>query len=268
MSSSGVQRSDRSRHLVVRLSGDDKLPESLLAKLRSEGVTSGWLRASGVLVDVELRTFDARAGSTGQLGPPRRLNGPVHVLSLEGAIGSTDGATTCSLRAVLAREGDAGLELLGGEIASARAPGLEVLVTAFDDLALVRSLDASGLLLLAEGQTAGAARTWSTAVAAGDDAEPPRPAPGASGMRMPQKPARQVIDFDAPMPDAGDEVEHFAFGRCEVIKSDGDRLHLRLQKDGRIKEIALDMLRVTPTETIPAEGDAPARRRFKLDRRM
>jgi predicted DNA-binding protein with PD1-like motif len=269
-----VQRSDRCRHLVVRLSAGDALPETLLEKLRDEGVASGWLRASGVLADVALRTVDARAG---RVGPARVLSGPVQALTVDGAIGTgDDGAVGCSLRAVVAREGDAGLELLGGEIQAARVLGLEVLVTALDDVELGRTLDASaGVYLL--GQAAVGAtrpRTWSTAVAASDDADPSRTGPGpqgtgaGSGTRMPQKPARHAVDLDSPMPEAVDLVEHFAFGPCEVVKSDGDRLHLRVQKDGRIKEIALEMLRVTPLDDAPAEGDAAPRRRFKLDRKM
>ena len=64
------------------------------------------------------------------------------------------------------------------------------------------------------------------------------------------------------MPEAGDVVEHFAFGQSEVIKSDGERLHLRIGKDGRVKEIALEMLKVSPLES-----NGP-QRRFKLDRKM
>ena len=37
------------------------------------------------------------------------------------------------------------------------------------------------------------------------------------------------------------------------MKSDGDRLHVRLGKDQRIKEIALEMLKVSP---LPAERGA------------
>jgi hypothetical protein len=48
------------------------------------------------------------------------------------------------------------------------------------------------------------------------------------------------------------------------VKSDGDRLHVRLGKDGRIKEIALEMLRVTPLA--PVEGAAG--KHYRLDRRM
>jgi hypothetical protein len=57
-------------------------------------------------------------------------------------------------------------------------------------------------------------------------------------------------------------VEHFAFGRCEVLKSDGDRLHLKVGKDSRIREIALEMLRVTPL------ADDGGQRTFRLDRRL
>jgi hypothetical protein len=71
------------------------------------------------------------------------------------------------------------------------------------------------------------------------------------------------LDLDTPSPEAGDFVEHFAFGPCEVLKSDGDRLHLRVRKDGRIREIALEMLRVS---RLP-DGEDP-KRRFKLERRM
>ncbi|MBX3223731.1 MAG: hypothetical protein KF795_24675 [Labilithrix sp.] len=74
----------------------------------------------------------------------------------------------------------------------------------------------------------------------------------------------KVEEEEQTYPDAGDVVEHFAFGRCEVVKSDGDRLHLRLGKDGRVKEIALEMLRVTPLP--PVEGATG--NHFKLDRKL
>ena len=49
---------------------------------------------------------------------------------------------------------------------------------------------------------------------------------------------------------------------AQVIKTDGERLHLRIPKDGRVREIALEMLRVIPLEP---EGGV---RRFKLERRI
>ena len=79
----------------------------------------------------------------------------------------------------------------------------------------------------------------------------------------PMKPAA-VEEEEQIYPDAGDVVEHFAFGRCEVLRSDGDRLHLKVGKDGRIREIALEMLKVTLLDEDP--NTRP--RHFKLDRRL
>lgn len=295
-----IHPSESARHLVLRASGGEVLPDALAAKLRDERVACGWLRASGVLMDVELRAFDAGLGT---LGTTRRVSGLVHVLALEGSIGLIDGAPSMSLRALLARETDRGLETLAGEIRHARTVALEVLVTALDDLALERSLDASaGVWLLgasAHGHAAGAvaalpdgpgagATAWSAALEESgrverEPARPPRAAPPAAGSSpsaaaaqasgrsweaaggapMPARPPRPEVDFDAPFPEPGDAVEHFAFGPCDVLKSDGDRLHLRVHKDGRIREIATEMLRVS---RMPDAEDG--KRRFKLERRL
>jgi hypothetical protein len=74
---------------------------------------------------------------------------------------------------------------------------------------------------------------------------------------------RRRPEVDAPVPEPGDAVDHFAFGPCDVLKSDGDRLHLKVHKDGRIREIALAMLSVS---RLPDAENG--RRRFKLERRM
>jgi predicted DNA-binding protein with PD1-like motif len=283
-----VHRSEKSRHLVLRASAGENIPDALATKLRDEQVACGWLRASGVLVDVELRAFDAELGT---LGSTRRIAGPVQVLALEGSIGLVDGEPSFSLRALLARETDHGLETLAGEIASARVVALEILVTAFDDLALERTLDEpAGVWLLGTRSSSSApARVmmktqpaappappiaWTSALEASERAverEPQRARPtatfssNASSAPIPQRPARPpaVETEDGPLPEPGDSVEHFAFGRADVVKSDGDRLHVKIHKDGRIKEIALEMLRVSRLED--AEG---GKRRFKLERRM
>jgi predicted DNA-binding protein with PD1-like motif len=288
-----VLASERSRHLVLRFSSGETLPDALVAKLHEEQVACGWLRASGVLADVELRAFDAQLGT---LGSTRRIPGPVQVLTLEGSIGMVDGEPSCGLRALLACEGERGLETFAGEIASARTVAVEALVTALDDVAMERALDRqAGVWLL--GSTAGAdaasssfdrpVRTasqvgraapapaappaaWSSALEASVPAAEARPrySPGGSpaatvSAPMPQRPARPLQDFDTPMPEPGDSVDHFAFGRADVLKSDGDRLHLKVHKDNRIREIALEMLKVT---RMPDSEEG--RRRFKLERRM
>ena len=275
-----VHPSTASRNLLLRASAGEVLPEALIERLSAEAVACGWLRASGVLHDVELRAFDAELGT---LGRPRRIAGPVQVLSLESSIALSDGEPHITLRALLARETDRGLETLAGEITSAKTVALEVFVTALDDVALGRALDpAAGVWLVGAGASSGAPRAaaapatpapaWSSALAASDRPEPEparKPAPPTSSpalpgaMPLPQRPVRKELDLDAPMPEAGDMVEHFAFGAGEVVKSDGDRLHLRVGKEGRIREIALEMLRVSRLDDTP-EG----KRRFRLERRM
>jgi hypothetical protein len=219
------------------------------------------------------------------LGRKRAIAGPVHALAIEGSVGLTDGEPSISLRAVLARESDRGLEALAGELTRAQTVALEVLVTVLDDVTLERALDErAGVWLLGESALAPAGEPprpspprapaapapWAVALEASERVEPARrtvtattPTGAGAGPAIPARPPKPGIDFDAVAPERGDIVEHFAFGRCEVVKSDGDRLHLRVQKDGRIREIALEMLRVTP---LPESEEGT--RRFKLERRL
>ncbi|HLW45878.1 MAG TPA: DUF296 domain-containing protein, partial [Acidimicrobiales bacterium] len=253
-----VHRAEKVRHLVMRASAGEVLPDGLLEALRREGVACGWLRASGVLTDVALRAYGSESVS---LGSPHLVVGPVQALTVEGFVGVADGSPSCSLRAVLARETDRGLETVAGEILSARTVALEMYVTAFDDLAVGRALDeAAGVWLMDATDAPGRAPSravsptgpgWSAALEASVDDRTPAPLPRAPSalqgpsVPMPVRPARPGgVDLDAPAPEPGDVVDHFAFGRCDVLKSDGDRLHLRIHKDGRIREIALEMLRV------------------------
>jgi predicted DNA-binding protein with PD1-like motif len=270
---------DRARHLVLRATEGDTIPGDLTRALGDQGVTSGWLRASGVLVEVELRLFDASIGGPAR---SRRIAGPVQALSIEGSIGIEGGEASIGLRAVLGRETDRGMDVLAGEIVSARVVALEAFVTAFEDLAIGRALDAQANVVLFGDAADAPSRpddehpravnappappsAWSDAIAASADKEPSRQAAsrGAVGGAIPPRPSRpQRAPDEGLMPEAGDIVEHFAFGRSEVVKSDGDRLHLRIGKDGRIKEIALEMLKVSPLEP-----DGP-QRRFRLERKM
>jgi hypothetical protein len=69
-------------------------------------------------------------------------------------------------------------------------------------------------------------------------------------------------DEEPQRPERGDLVRHFAFGLCEVLQDTGDRLKLRdLHGQGRIREIAVDMLEIAP----PVEQNG--KRVFKLSRK-
>jgi predicted DNA-binding protein with PD1-like motif len=269
-----LSSTEKSRHLVVRADAGERLPEVLLDACQDQVVLGGFLRAAGVVTDVEIRALGG-----GQSGGTRRIVGRVQLLSLEGSIGMLRGEVSIGMRALLARETERGIETIVGELIAAKIVALEGLITALDDVALSRALDAPSGAVMLEGSSAGAAPppaqpSAPAVVAAAPSAPaltPVEPAPAVvqrpsnppTTMPMPLRPVRaKTDDVDAIFPEAGDHVQHFAFGRCEVVKSDGDRLHLRVGKDGKIREIALEMLKV---QLIPSEGDT---RLFRLDRRL
>ena len=278
------------RHLLLRLGEAARLPGSMLSVLRDEVVLAGWMRASGVLSDVQLRVGTA---------PPRTIAGPVQVVMLEGSVGLANGDVSCGMRVVIAHETDAGvIETVAGDLVEARVNALEVHVIAFDEVVATRQLDASGVWLLdATSASVPAAPTApAPRLVAPPPPPPPAPAPQpsfaavvraepapalpaappvarpsptfsmGSNNAMPTRIAKPILpeEEDQAVPEPGDIVEHFAFGRCEVVKTDGDRLHLRLPKDQRIKEIALEMLRV---ELIPPV-DGETSNHYRLARKL
>ena len=276
---------------LLRLHPGDTLPDTLLKYLRERGVTGGWLRLTGVLADVELRAFSAEIEGP---GGTKRINGAVQAVVLDGSVGVADGNVVVDLRVVLARETDSGLETLAGELVRARVLGLEGSMVILTDTVVPRGLDKrAGVSLLrdeaivvtaapaatrpvaAQAPTppapaapvahhavpAPAPSTPAIAATAGPRPSTPAPAPSSPAL-PPARPPRVAddTDDDGPLPQAGDLAEHFAFGACEILKSDGDRLHVRM-KDGRIREIALEMLKVS---ALPPDGP---QKRFRLSRR-
>ena len=260
----------------MRLAHGDALVDAIGAKLRESGVATGTLHAHGVIEHVELRTFSSH---TRTLGPSRALAGAFHAITIEGTIGLSGGAPNVVLRAVLSRETDAGVETLSGVIVSARVVALEASIVSAQDLALALVHDGrAGIALLA--QSSGDATPVATAptpspaptnvwaeVVAASGAQPALKPLGQAQLpaRPPPRPTAPTDDEpDQVFPEAGDVVQHFAFGSCEVLRSDGDRLHLKVGKDGRIREIALEMLKVTLLD-----ADATTKpRHFRLDRRL
>ncbi|WP_437630947.1 PPC domain-containing DNA-binding protein [Sorangium sp. So ce854] len=97
--------------------------------------------------------------------------------------------------------------------------------------------------------------------------EPHRAVPAASVVEpapvpLPQRPVRRRQEEEA-YPEVGDSVTHFHFGECTVISSDGERIRLRQERDGRVREVSLTMLRVEPPTVDPATG----RKQFRLTRK-
>jgi predicted DNA-binding protein with PD1-like motif len=250
-----IHRSTSTRAILAHLSEGATLPEAIVELLRAEGVATGTVRGHGVLRDATLRVF---APALGAMGLPRKLGGTSQAVVLDGSVGMHEGAPAVRLRAVLSRETETGVETVAGELVGARIVALELLVTSLDDVAVP--------LAVAEEPKEAAQPAWSEAVRASPGSDPRLSAKNAPGpvRTMPVRPPTRNTGSDAAIfPEAGDAVEHFAFGTCDVLKSDGDRLHLRVHKDQRVKEIALEMLRV---HLLSEPDERP--RRFKLERKL
>jgi hypothetical protein len=205
-----------------------------------------WIDGTGHLEAIELRV----AGEA--TDPVRALRGRYTLLHLAGPSGGPYAAT-------LARATEGGIEVRGGMIVRARSAGVTVAVHA---------------------STAAAP----TAVARGSSAddrsrdrrdEPPAsPAAAAAGPPAPMwarvaaaNAAARELDTDDEVepgvPEAGDLVEHFAFGVCEVLTAEGERLRIRdVQGPGRVREVSLEMLKVMG----PTEGQG-GKRLFRLVRK-
>lgn len=218
-------------------------------------------RVRGILRDPQVRSVRP----SGDIGPVRTLTGVWLVIHLES---DSNG----DVRGLLSREGDLGFEMAAGEIVEGR------IVTA-----VATPLTSSAAPLVAPAvapvpaQAPVAERVVAPAPAPSAPAVAVAPSPAIPEARssspsvteaqdrgaMPLRPpTKKTTEAEQPTPNPGDLVEHFAFGRCEVVKSDGDRLHLKLGRDSRIKEIALEMLRVT---RIGDDNGVPV---YRLDRKQ
>src|SRR5206468_3654912 len=87
-----VTSSKASRTILLRLEDSDLLPEALAIGLEVEGINAGWLRASGVVADLEIRAGD----------DVRRVSGLIMVATLESSI--VGGRDSIVLRGVFARD--------------------------------------------------------------------------------------------------------------------------------------------------------------------
>jgi len=201
------------------------------------GKADGWVAAVGHVDSVEIRV----AGEGADVR--KQLRGRLTLAQLSGPYGGPYFAT-------LSRHSSLGSELVAGQLLGARSAG--VTATLWTAQGSVRELvDAAP-----ERAEAPAAPSPKAASAA---------APAASGWAAAAHAAAADLaeeEAEPERPARGDLVRHFAFGLCEVLQDTGDRLKLRdVHGSGRIREIALDMLEISP----PIEQNG--KRVFKLSRK-
>lgn len=213
-----------SARVVTIASGED-----LVAALASLG--EAWVAATGHVEGVELRVASESAD------PTRAIRGRLTLVSLLGPAGGPLGVS-------LARSTDRGLELVGGVLVRARSAGVTALVTPLT----LRSDDATRPLEAPRPADATSARRE----IAPARARPPEEAPIASWTAVAEasEEAAEEAEIEPegePYPVAGDLVDHFSFGLCDVLTSDGERLKIRdLRGAGRIREVSIVALLVPP----------------------
>ena len=210
---------------------------SLVDALSSE--KGGWWQASGFVEEIELRVAGEGADRR------RELRGRHTLVSLSGPAGGP-------YSLLLARAEPSGFELAAGELVSARSAGVRAL--------FIPALVPGGVEGEFEDESEEPARAEPGRAAAaapqGLSGWAAQAAQAASQQRVEEEEEQQAE------PERGDLVHHFAFGWCEVLMVNGDRLKLRdITGPGRIREVSIDRLEVRG----PTEKDG--KRAFKLTRR-
>lgn len=271
-----VTESRRARHLVVQLQSDEELPAALTLALESADATSGWIAGLGELEAAEITVVDP----LGNAPHVRRIDGRCNLVTLSGSITPSAGAAALRLSVTLARETDLGNEVCAGELVWARVHALELCVTLFDNPVSPHGEEPrAGMTALAPTTSsaldAQRAVPVASPIAPRAEAEPtPQRAPSkaqtpaqAATVEMLTPPAplrrREPEDTNELYPEVGDRATHFHFGECTIISSDGERIRLRQERDGRIREVSLDMLRIEPPTTDGGTGQ----RTFLLSRK-
>lgn len=273
-----VSESRHARRFVARVDRGEDVALSLKKLCQSERIRAGWIRATGHLEWAELVHWDPEREAETR---PRRIQGPLLALSLEGNVSMRMGEPDVVLRGALSRETDAGVSVIGGQLVAASALALELVLEAFEDVRLDRDEDLpTGLALwkgertpgvIARGSVRVTAPTSVSASSASSPTPTPTPAPSAPSAPAPtaappppvsawaqvaavsadverQKPLKSVaFDDDAVLePKKGDWVEHRQFGLCRIDGEDAEGAIIIRLPSGMRKHIKLDVLEVLP----------------------
>lgn len=279
-----VAESKRVRHLVLHVERGEELPVTLIRTLHDVEARAAIIRGVGLVEAIEVASIDQHGRSA-----IHRLDSPTVVVALDGNVAVEDGATNVHLYVTLARQTELGHQTISGHVRWARASALDLYVTVFDDLVLERLTDDHGFSAALHASTralgtpakmvveeapretapAPAAPVAAPSVAAVAPAKPVYKEPEADikptapVLTPPARLPKPEDDTTEVYPDVGDLVTHFHFGECEVFGSDGERIRLRQIKDGRVREVALAMLKIEG----PTQDPATNKRTFKLSRK-
>lgn len=190
--------SHRGRRLLARLDRGTDLIGSVIDLCRVHAVRSAVIRGSGWLEEAELQDYDQQEL---QPQPGRRIAAPAQLVHLNGSIAEHDGVLTCAAQVLLSRETDNGIQVLGGQVVSAKVFVAELVIDVFDDLILRRGIDPqTGVLtwieILAEAPPA--AEPDTPAEIRSVPAEAPRPAASTPAPARPEIPRPKEVARPEP----------------------------------------------------------------------
>ena len=268
--------------------GDDVL-QVLRAQLAEQAIGNAWIVGRGTFDEVELRDGEST----------RTFATTCRVVSLDGRAAAGEGGGALTLAATVSRNAARGPEFLVGDVVRATAGTLELLVTPLD-LGALPERDAGrderdGPENVADRSPRGAERAiappapWAALAEASAEAherpvvvrspspvqravpvaaraptyDPRKPGSGPSPLPPPTAPIpprRKSIDEEI-YPEPGDLLDHFTFGRCVVLRSDGDEMLVQNPSSGRTRTIRVSALHAEE----PTEEDG--KRLFRLTQR-
>jgi len=228
--------------LYAIAAGDDLM--EVLAELSRAG--EAWIDATGHLEAVELRVAGEGAD------PVRSLPGRFTLVHLAGPAGGPFSVT-------LARWSGSAIEVFGGILVQARSAGITAAIHA------CAATSAAPLQRAPAPESAAIERPDPVAAPSRGATAPMVPTPmwaRAAAASAAAHARNDAVEVDPGTPEGGDRVDHFAFGLCDVLTADGDRLRIRdVQGPGRIREVSLSMLKVMS----PIDSDG--KRVFRLVRK-
>lgn len=255
---------------TIELDPGDALVERLVAIVAERKLGEVFVVGVGEVEDVEIsvpRGDQARHSV--------KLPGTSDLVTLSGVVGAR-----ADLYATVAQQGESGPLMLAGKLLSATAVTVRV--------SLPRAASAARPEMTSPPQTAPSPQTTSPRPIELPSSQPrtapqgnmtqPETLPTLPPVAAPQAAASEQRD-SRPLatklvrpvaadeendiyPEQGDIVTHFAFGRCVVTFSDGERIRLQQEGEQRVREVALSMLKIKEP-TVEADG----RRHFDLGRK-
>lgn len=244
------------RRLTGRLERGCELIAALTTLCRQRELRDATLRATGVVDEVELSAILA---ASGQPGPTRRYGSHFGLVHCDGRLVERDGQVELHAECVLSREGESGIELVGGRLLRARAcsvdfvleggPGETVRVTSAEPATTTWADVARS------SATRGAVETHAAPLVAADDGDESdglggddEEAPWAGDDSPDEEPLRH-----------GDVLVHPRFGACGVERIEGANEYAQVRlANQRLVRLSLEVLRLT------RDGqDDRGRRRFR-----